>query len=183
MLRAMQTRSIVLGVLALGCVAVSGCAYGEVRQVIRAQFASELNCPEVSLGRRDMWYAYDGLDQYKVAGCGVTRTYTCPANNGPVSFDKPACTWVAGDADTPEIATSESNGDEPVTDEGDSPDPDGQVDAQDTGASDGSADTRHPEDSADHANEPEKPADAAEGKAPGKSMASGDVNLGGSTEK
>ena len=102
MLRAMQTRasSFVL----LGCTLGSlfaGCAYGEVRQVIRAQFASELNCREVELRRRDSWYAFEGPDQYKVIGCGETRTYTCPKNEGLVSYGKPACTWVKGDADAP----------------------------------------------------------------------------------
>jgi hypothetical protein len=78
-----------------------GCAYGEVRQVIRAQFASELNCSDVLIKRRDSWYAYEGPDQYKVMGCGEVRTYTCAPHQGLTSYDKPACPWVKGDADAP----------------------------------------------------------------------------------
>ena len=102
MLRAMQLRASSFVLLAcLGGSLFSGCAYGEARQVIRAQFASELNCREVEIRRRDSWYAYEGPDQYKVIGCGETRTYTCPAHEGLVSYDKPACTYVKGDADAP----------------------------------------------------------------------------------
>jgi hypothetical protein len=95
-------RAMLLRVVVLGCAGLLGCAYGEVRQVVRAQFAAELNCPEVLIQKRDVWYMYDSPDQYKVSGCGVMRTYTCPADeDGLVSYDEPACTWVAGDADAP----------------------------------------------------------------------------------
>ena len=102
MLRAMRARALPIVVLSSmsGLVAV-GCAYGEVRQVIRAQFASELNCSDVVIKRRDSWYAFEGPDQYKVMGCGEVRTYTCAPHQGLTSYDKPACPWVKGDADAP----------------------------------------------------------------------------------
>jgi hypothetical protein len=102
MLRAMRARALPIVVLScMSSLVAVGCAYGEVRQVIRAQFASELNCSEVQIKRRDTWYAYEGPDQYKVMGCGEVRTYTCPAHQGLTSYDKPACPWVKGDADAP----------------------------------------------------------------------------------
>jgi hypothetical protein len=110
MLRAMRVspnRMMVLVVL--GVALASGCAYGEVRQVIRAQFASEFNCPEVQLRKRDSWYAQDNPNQFKVSGCGKIRTYTCDKEMGLVSYDKPACKWVEGDADAPGAASSPSN--------------------------------------------------------------------------
>ncbi len=98
-----------------------GCAYGEVRQVVRAQFASELNCPEVQMKKRDVWYSYDSPDQYKVSGCGVMRTYTCPKTEGLVSYDKPVCTWVAGDADAPQMRTMPAEDEMDMPDEADAP--------------------------------------------------------------
>jgi hypothetical protein len=103
MLRAMKTGlsfwfvSLVLAMSALGC------AYGEARQVIRAQFASEIGCDAVKLTKRSTWYAEDNPNQFKVSGCGVVRTYTCEGTslNELVSYDEPACTWVEGDADAP----------------------------------------------------------------------------------
>jgi hypothetical protein len=106
MLRAMSFRSgssvAVLGLLSASF--AGGCAYGEVRQVVRAQFATELDCPEVQIKRRDAWYGYDTGNQFKVSGCGVMRTYTCNDPDGRVSYDEPACTWVEGDADAPQMA-------------------------------------------------------------------------------
>jgi hypothetical protein len=117
MLRAMSFRSrssvVVLGLL--GAALACGCAYGEVRQVVRAQFASELDCPEVQITRRNAWYGYDTGNQFKVSGCGVMRTYTCNDPDGRVSYDEPACTWVAGDADAPKPAAPQP--DEPAMDE------------------------------------------------------------------
>ncbi|MDD9936171.1 MAG: hypothetical protein OXT09_21345 [Myxococcales bacterium] len=86
-----------------------GCAYGELRTVLRAQFASELDCPEVQIERRELWYSYDGPDQYKISGCGVMRTYTCPNPEGLVSYDEPQCEWVEGDADAPQIKKLEDS--------------------------------------------------------------------------
>ena len=106
MLRAMSGSSrgsvVVLGFVCAEL--LLGCAYGEVRQVVRAQFASELDCPEVQIQRRNAWYGYDTGNQFKVSGCGVMRTYTCNDPDGRVSYDEPACTWVEGDADAPKIA-------------------------------------------------------------------------------
>jgi hypothetical protein len=102
MLRAMRvTPNRMMMSIVLGVVAASGCAYGEVRQVIRAQFASEYDCPEVQLRKRDSWYAQDNPNQFKVTGCGKVRTYTCDKDVGLVSYDSPACKWVEGDADAP----------------------------------------------------------------------------------
>src|SRR5262245_11896619 len=102
MLRAMQFRPLVLWLLGIGALAGAGCAYGDVRQVVRAQFASELDCPEVQLKRRDAWYGREG-HQFKVTGCGVVRTYTCEDVDSRVSYDEPACTWVNGDIDAPQL--------------------------------------------------------------------------------
>jgi hypothetical protein len=110
MLRAMLQRAIVVFALFSAVSAGFGCAYGEVRQVVRAQFASELNCPEVFITKRDAWYQYDSPNQFKVSGCGVMRTYTCPVDEGTVSYDKPACTWVEGDADAPKLKARDAEG-------------------------------------------------------------------------
>jgi hypothetical protein len=115
MLRAMRIGALLWVVLSVVGLWGAGCAYGEVRQVLRAQFASEMHCGEVQIRRRDAWYAYDGPDQYKVVGCGEVRTYTCPDTKGLVSYDKPPCTYVKGDADAP---TAEKEKDEAADEPG-----------------------------------------------------------------
>lgn len=119
MLRAMQLRRLplvsvvfksALPVLGIALAASSsGCAYGGVRQVIRAQFASDTGCSTVTLKKRDFWYISDNPHQYKVSGCGVMRTYTCTQEDadGLVSYDEPACKWEEGDADAPKPKSHE----------------------------------------------------------------------------
>jgi len=123
MLRAMQLRRLPLASViksslpylvvgtTLGAVLVtsaSGCAYGNVRQVLRAQFASDVDCSAVTIKKRDFWYVSDNPHQYKVSGCGVMRTYTCTQEDadGLISYDEPACKWEEGDADAPKPKTT-----------------------------------------------------------------------------
>jgi hypothetical protein len=190
MLRAMFVRSSLVSVLVLGSASLVGCAHGEVRQVIRAQFASELSCPEVTLKKRDTWYAYEGPDQYKVIGCGVVRTYTCPAGDGMASYDEPACTWVNGDADAPQMAKVSADADDgaPPMEGGEPMDADQELDAAEgdgaTSASGGGRDDLGSESSDPEpaeASEPEPAPKKANGKAGGKGgvKASGGLKLGG----
>ena len=123
MLRAMQLRRLPLASViksslpklvvytAAGAVlaaSASGCAYGNVRQVLRAQFASDVDCSAVTIKKRDFWYVSDNPHQYKVSGCGVMRTYTCTQEDadGLISYDDPACKWEEGDADAPKPKTT-----------------------------------------------------------------------------
>jgi hypothetical protein len=94
----------------------SGCAYGNVRQVLRAQFASEVGCSEVTFKKRDFWYVSDNPHQYKISGCGVMRTYTCTQEDaeGLISYDEPACKWEEGDADAPKPKMAVMTDDEPM---------------------------------------------------------------------
>ncbi|MGD8859851.1 MAG: hypothetical protein PVI30_07555 [Myxococcales bacterium] len=96
-------------VAALPLALLSGCAHSDMRTVLRAQFATELDCPEVQIQKRQLWYASKSPHQYKITGCGVVRTYTCPETDELVSYDEPQCTWVEGDADAPTINQPESD--------------------------------------------------------------------------
>ncbi|MDH5671997.1 MAG: hypothetical protein OEZ06_07585 [Myxococcales bacterium] len=122
---------------------LGGCAYGELRTVLRAQFASELNCPEVKIVKRELWYVAEGPDQYKISGCGVLRTYTCPDPGGLVSYDEPQCSWVEGDADAP-TANAPKQAD-PVDDSAGGEDADAD-DASDTDEANEGADAAEAED-------------------------------------
>jgi hypothetical protein len=142
MLRAMQLRRLPLVIfrssvsrsalvgLALAATG-SGCAYGSVRQVLRAQFASDVGCADVTIKKRDFWYVSDNPHQYKISGCGVMRTYTCTQEDADslISYDEPACKWEEGDADAPKPKTMAPA--DPMDDEaGDSMDePDDSMDA------------------------------------------------------
>ena len=84
-------------------VTLTGCAYGEMTQVLRTQVASETNCAETKVSKR---YIYDGADdnEYQVTGCGQTRRYVCPADEGLYSYDEPVCTESKNASDKPKLA-------------------------------------------------------------------------------
>jgi hypothetical protein len=185
MLRAMKIRPYVQ-VCSLSMLAglLVGCAYGEVRQVIRAQFANDTGCAAVKLQKRSTWYAEEDPNQYKVRGCGVVRTYTCADHDldDLVSYDEPACTWVDGDADAPKInvqtADDSSGG---LMDESLDAPMDPAMDAP----MDAPADDESSEPEADEgaAGEPEPEAQpAAKPKAKAKGKLSGGIKLGGSAD-
>ena len=72
-----------------------GCAYGEMRQVLRAEVASEANCPELQVSKVPAYAEGYAENQYKVVGCGVDRLYTCNDPGGLVKFGKADCKYVA----------------------------------------------------------------------------------------
>lgn len=199
MLRAMRVRASLIGSgFGLGMMLLGGCAYGEVRQVVRAQFASDFDCPEVQLKKRELWYSYEGPDQFKAIGCGKVRTYTCPADAGRVSYDKPVCTFVDGDADAPKTVKMSDDlgdtggGDEPAppsddSSSGDSGNDEPAPSSDDSGDSSSSSDDGLGGDS-DLGGESSTPAASGHGSASGgvKSggvKASGGIHLGGGTKK
>jgi hypothetical protein len=168
-----------IGWLSIGlasALSASGCAHGEVRQVVRAQFAAELGCRDVQVRKRDIWYSYDSPDQFKVSGCGVLRTYSCPAyEGGKASYDEPACTWVAGDADAPKAAVMAPSDDDADPATGDAMD---QADAL------SSPPAAAPQPSAAQKKKPSKASPKSSGvKATGGLKLGGGVKAGGSGKK
>lgn len=105
--------AVALGLWAI--VAGAGCAYGEVRHVVRAQFASDVDCGDVLVEKKGFAYQPDAGDheRYKVTGCGVERTYTCPRDAGLVSYGEATCTWVLGDPDRPVAAQTSAGSEDP----------------------------------------------------------------------
>jgi len=100
MLRAMRTHtgSYALAACLLAALfTLSGCAYGQMTQVLRTQVASETDCPETKVVKRQV---YDGAgeNEYEVTGCGESRNYVCPADEGLFSYDEPICTLGADDS-------------------------------------------------------------------------------------
>lgn len=72
-----------------------GCAYGEMRQVLRAQVASEADCPELMVTKVPAYAEGYTENQYKVVGCGIDRVYTCNDSGGLVKFGSADCKFVA----------------------------------------------------------------------------------------
>jgi hypothetical protein len=137
MLRPM--RSVALSPLALLLLAtVSGCAYGELSQVLRTQVASEADCPEILVTKKGLRYFDEDpeTDQYKVSGCGMVRTYTCPVEEGLVKYGSEPCTFVEGDPDQP--VTQAAPADPATADDpfGDMPTLDGEEPVEDEPAED-----------------------------------------------
>lgn len=75
-----------------------GCAYGEMRQVLRAQVATEANCPEIQISKVPPYAEGYAENQYKVVGCGIDRVYTCNDPGGLVKFGNADCKFVAAAA-------------------------------------------------------------------------------------
>jgi hypothetical protein len=73
----------------------SGCAYGELRQVLRAEVASEADCGEITVVKTSPYAPGYVEGQYLVRGCGVDRIYTCK-EDGLVAFGHANCTYAAG---------------------------------------------------------------------------------------
>lgn len=88
------------GALVAALSLVGGCAYGQSQQVVRAQFASELECPDATAKARPVYAEGYKKGQYTVTGCGVVRTYSCEASDKLRSYDD-QCSYVAGDMTVP----------------------------------------------------------------------------------
>jgi len=106
---------------AAAAITSAGCAYGEMREVLRTSLASEHNCPEVKVvpqnrpHLRELQPEYN--NQYRVTGCGLQRTYTCPAETGLVEYGTAArCTFIEGDPNSPELAPMDPSAEEDVPD-------------------------------------------------------------------
>jgi hypothetical protein len=80
-------------VLALIVLCSGGCAYGELRHVLRAQIASETNCAEVSVVKSPAYLPGYKDNQYVAKGCGVERIYTCKGA-GLTKYGGAQCTYV-----------------------------------------------------------------------------------------
>jgi hypothetical protein len=89
-------RKLTLLLLGFGplVVTLSGCAYGELRQVLRAQVASETSCGDVVVESSSVYAPGHKPNQFRVRGCGIDRTYDCPKSEGLVSYGAKVCTYV-----------------------------------------------------------------------------------------
>jgi hypothetical protein len=81
----------------------TGCAYGELQQVLRAEVASEADCAEVVVQKSSPYAPGYKDNQYTVRGCKVDRIYTC-RNQGMVAYGHADCTYVAGGTAAPAAA-------------------------------------------------------------------------------
>lgn len=108
-----RSRVLVLSLLIAGPVlAAGGCAYGELKQVLRAQVASETNCGDVTVENSSVYAPGHKPNQYRVRGCGLDRTYDCPEQKGLVSYGAKVCSYTdAKSVKPPEAAPPPPSGD------------------------------------------------------------------------
>lgn len=83
---------------------LAGCAYGELKQVLRAQVAAETNCGDLTVETTPMYQPNHKPGTYRVKGCDVDRTYECPEDDGLVSYGDKVCKPVAAPATPPPVA-------------------------------------------------------------------------------
>lgn len=78
---------------------LTGCAYGEMPQVLRAQVATEAKCSELEVRQAPSYTPGYSPNQYIVKGCGLDRVYTCNGDKGGlVKFGSADCSFVAAGA-------------------------------------------------------------------------------------
>jgi hypothetical protein len=78
---------------------LTGCVYGEMPQVLRAQVASEAKCSEIEVRQAPAYTPGNAPNQYIVKGCGMDRVYTCNGDKGGlVKFGSADCSFVAARA-------------------------------------------------------------------------------------
>jgi hypothetical protein len=121
--------SVVTGFAGLVCQA-SGCAYGDLDQVLRAEVATETQCTDVAVKPVPPFERGWKPNQYKVSGCGADRVYDC-ATSGLVEYAsaKDICKVApaalapksAGGEVPPELAPTDGDLETPPPDE--SPEP------------------------------------------------------------
>ncbi|MEY4575943.1 MAG: hypothetical protein RL701_646 [Pseudomonadota bacterium] len=75
---------------------LSGCAYGQMTQVLRAQVASETDCSTLVVKPTTPYAANYQPNQYTVRGCNVDRVYTCKGEAGLVEYGDADCKVTAG---------------------------------------------------------------------------------------
>jgi hypothetical protein len=92
--------------LALLVLSSGACAYGQLRHVLRAQVASEANCPEISVVKSVPYQPGYKDHQYLVKGCGVDRIYTC-RKEGLTKYGHAECTYVEGSSTFKPAAAAE----------------------------------------------------------------------------
>jgi hypothetical protein len=102
-------------VIALLVLSSAGCAYGELRQVLRAQIASEADCPDIVLTKFSPYAPGYKPDTYAAKGCNVDRIYTCK-DEGMVKFGHAPCTYVDSGTSVkpPPLPAADDMGDEPM---------------------------------------------------------------------
>jgi hypothetical protein len=81
--------------LALLVLNSGGCAYGELRHVLRSQVAAETNCPEIAVVKSPPYQPGYKEHQYLVKGCGIDRIYNC-RKEGLTKYGHAECTYVEG---------------------------------------------------------------------------------------
>lgn len=83
---------------------LGGCAYGEMRQVLRAEVASDANCPDLQVTKVPAYAEGYQDNQYHVVGCGIDRTYTCNDEGGLVKFGSADCKFADNKVARPAVA-------------------------------------------------------------------------------
>jgi hypothetical protein len=97
MLRGMSSLALPRAAVLL-CVLSSGCAYGEMRQVLRSQVATESKCSDITVQKQSPYAPGYTENNYTVKGCGIDRVYTCKDDGGLVKFGSAECSYKASNA-------------------------------------------------------------------------------------
>jgi hypothetical protein len=112
--------------LVLFALSFSGCAYGEMRYVLRSQVAKESGCADLMVQKQSPYAPGYTPNNYVIRGCGIERVYSCQDDGGLVKYGSAQCSYKATNvpppAAAPTPATEPGGPDEgPAPDEDDAP--------------------------------------------------------------
>jgi hypothetical protein len=100
----------------------SGCAYGEMRYVLRSQVAKESGCADLTVEKQSPYAQGYTPNNYVIKGCGINRVYTCQDDGGLVKYGSAQCSYKP--PAQPAAAAPSVEGPAPGGDEGPAPDED-----------------------------------------------------------
>lgn len=70
-----------------------GCAYGEMRYVLRSQVAKESGCADLTVEKQSPYAQGYTPNNYVIKGCGIERVYTCQDDGGLVKYGSAECSY------------------------------------------------------------------------------------------
>jgi hypothetical protein len=80
---------------------LSGCAYGEMRYVLRSQVAKESGCADLTVQKQSPYSQNYTPNNYVIRGCGIDRLYTCQDDGGLVKYGSAQCSYKAANVPPP----------------------------------------------------------------------------------
>lgn len=98
-----------------------GCAYGEMRYVLRSQVAKESGCADLTVEKQSPYAQGYTPNNYVIKGCGIDRVYTCQDDGGLVKYGSAQCSYKPSAPPPAAKPAAAPGGEGPAPDDDDAP--------------------------------------------------------------